>query len=75
MTASEIWLNILLTLFVIVGLGLMVYSVQNEIEINNSIVTQSEEYVTYNHCNKIQGKYYCKNWEKSQFFLLCGGVF
>lgn len=61
MDASEIWFNIILTLIVIVGLGCLVYYVQQECEVNNTIITQSEEYVTYNKCTKIQGKYYCKN--------------
>lgn len=61
MSKSEIWLNSLLTTIVVLGFGIMTYCVFSEYEVQKELIKQSEEYITYNHCNKIQGKYYCKN--------------
>lgn len=61
MDIEDIWLNLLLTLGVIIVLGCFIYEIHSEIKINESIIIQSEQYTTYNSCNKIQGKYYCKN--------------
>lgn len=44
-------------------LGFIIYfksSVDNELELKKEIIKQSEEYVIYNECTEIQGKYYCK---------------
>lgn len=54
------WLELCLPFTI---LGIFIYFctlINKEFKIENELIKQSEEYVIYNKCTEIQGKYYCK---------------
>lgn len=57
----DMYSDALLIFFIIFGMIVLGLDIYHEFQLENEIVAKSEEYVTFNDCRRIHGKYYCKN--------------
>lgn len=60
MFEDELFEKIFFVLMAIIGFVIVMYLIHAELETHREIIKQSGEYVIYNNCEHIQGKYYCK---------------
>mgnify|MGYP004622403491 CR=1 FL=1 len=54
------WLGLCVLIMLLLSFWLIIIYVHKEEEVEKAIIKQSEEYVIFKECTKIQGKYYCK---------------
>lgn len=52
--------NILIVIIALFSIGILIWKVHHEFQLDNEIIAKSEEYVTFDHCTEVHGKYYCK---------------